>query len=150
MKKKFLLLLCIMMASTAFLAACSARNDKNANLTANDLVGVIGKGYKEMKNAIGEMAEDMNEIRSSSYSYTRKILGRDAEISISMDDSGDKVERIIIYTDKESLDDWRNHLGENFGVGANDLWNNENAKIRVMDGGERGVIYIEKSSTETR
>ena len=73
MKKKFLLLLCIMMASTAFLAACSARNDKNANLTANDLVGVIGKGYKEMKNAIGEMAEDMNEMRSSSYSYTTVI-----------------------------------------------------------------------------
>ncbi len=146
MKKKLLLLLCIMIASSAFLAACSARNNENGDLTANDLVGIIGKGYNEMKGTIGEMAEDADEMRGSSYSYNRSILGRDSEISITMDDTGDKVERVIIYTDKDSLEDWRNHLGENFGVGANDLWNNDNAKIRILDGGERGVIYIEKAA----
>ena len=146
MKKKFLILMCIMIASTAFLAACKARNDKTDDLTANDLVGVIGKGYNEMKEAIGEMAEDMNEMRGSSYSYKRTILGRDSEISVSMDDSGDKVERVIIYTDKDSLDDWRDHLGQSFGVGSNDLWNSDNAKVRILDGGDRGVIYIEKAA----
>ena len=146
MKKKVLLVLCVMIASSAFLAACSARNNKDGDLTANDLVGIIGKGYNEMKDAIGEMAEDADEMRGSSYSYNRSILGRDSEISVTMDDTGDKVERVIIYTDKESLDDWRNHLGESFGVGANDLWNNDNAKIRILDGGERGVIYIEKAA----
>jgi hypothetical protein len=146
MKKKLLILMCIMIASTAFLAACKARNDKNDDITANDLVGVIGKGYNEMKNAIGEMAEDMNEMRGSSYSYKRNILGKDSEISISMDENGDKVERIIVYTDKESLDDWRDHLGQNFGVGANDLWNSDHAKVRILDGGDRGVIYIEKAA----
>ena len=62
MKKKVLLLLCVMIASSAFLAACSARNNKDGDLTANDLVGIIGKGYNEMKDTIGEMAEDADEI----------------------------------------------------------------------------------------
>ena len=144
MKKKFLILMCVLIASTAFLAACKARNDKNIDITANDLVGVIGKGYNELKMAIGEMADDMNEMRGSSYSYKRNILGKDAEIAVTMDENGNKVEKVIIYTDKESLDDWRRHLGESFGVGANDLWNSNNAKVRILDGGERGVIYIEK------
>lgn len=146
MKKNFLILMCILIASTAFLAACKARNDKTDDLTANDLVGVIGKGYNEMKSAIGEMAEDMNEMRGSSYSYNRSILGKDAEISVTMDENGDRVERVIVYTDKEHLDEWRTHLGESFGVGANDLWNSDNAKVRILDGGERGVIYFEKAA----
>lgn len=144
MKRKLFLLICGMLAVSAFFAGCTARVDKNDDLTADDLVGMIGTGYNDFKRAIGTLEDDVEEMASSRYSYKRSIFGSDSNISVTMDENGDKVERVVVYTDKDNLDEWRSAFGNKYGKGTMDKWDDGKTRVSITDNGKTGIISIEK------
>jgi len=146
MKRKLFLLICATLLASAFFAGCAAKDAKDLDLTADDLMGVIGSGYNELKRSIGTLEDEIDEMRGSKYSYKRTVFGGDANISVVMDDTGDKVERITVYTDKENIGRWRDELGLKYGVGVNDRWTVGKNRVSIIDSGKTAIISIERAA----
>ena len=144
MKRKLFLLICGILAVSAFFAGCTARVDKTADLSADDLVGMIGAGYDDIKRAMGNVDDGINGQDSSHYSYKRSVFGTDSNISVTMDKNGEKVEKVTIYTDKDILDKWRSAFGDKYGKGIMDKWDDGKTRVSITDSGENGIISIEK------
>ncbi len=143
MKRKLFLLICGIVAVSAFFAGCTARIDKDNDLSADDLVGLVGAKFDDFKKTIGNIEQDITNEGSGRYSYNRSVMGIDSNIAVTMDSKGDKVERVVVYTDKEHLDKWRSVLGERYGEGVSDSWKDEHTRVRITDSGNRAIISIE-------
>lgn len=126
------------------LFGCGARKDTAMDLSANDIINVLGADYDTMKRSIGTNISDNDAKRAKSYRYTRSIMGADTDFSLTMDDD-DKVEKIIVYTDEKGLKTWKDELGLKYGVPAADTWRDGDTKVRVSDVGDTKMIFIEKN-----
>lgn len=144
MKRKLFLLICGILAVSAFFAGCTARTDKNNDLSADDIVGMVGIGYNDFRRTMGNLDDDLDHAGSARYSYNRRIMGLDSNIAVTMDKDGEKIERVVVYTDKENLDKWRDVLGDKYGKGTSDRWNDGKTKVSITDSGKTGIITIEK------
>lgn len=144
MKRKLFLLVCGIIAVSAFFAGCTARVDKADDLSADDLVGMIGSGFDDFRKAMGNLEDDVEQMGSARYSYNRSVMGTDSNIAVTMDENGNKVEKVVVYTDKEHLDKWRGVLGNKYGKGVNDRWDDGKTRVSITDSGKTGIISIEK------
>ena len=144
MKRKLFLLICGIVAVSAFFAGCTARVDKDNDLSADDIVGMVGVGFDEFKKTMGNIDEEIEHSGSARYSYNRSVLGIDSNIAVTMDSKGDKIERVVVYTDKEHLDKWRDVLGDKYGKGVSDRWDDGKTRVSITDSGKTGIISIEK------
>lgn len=144
MKRKLFLLICGIVAVSAFFAGCTARVDKDNDLSADDIVGMVGVGFDEFKKTMGNIDEEIKHSGSARYSYNRSVLGIDSNIAVTMDSKGDKIERVVVYTDKEHLDKWRDVLGDKYGKGVSDRWDDGKTRVSITDSGKTGIISIEK------
>ena len=144
MKRKLFLLICGIVAVSAFFAGCTARVDKTADMSADDLVGMIGVGYDDFRRSMGEVDDGINRSGSARYSYNRSVMGFDSNIVVAMDENGEKIERVVVYTDKENLDKWRDVLGDKYGKSTLDRWKDKTTRVSIMESGKTGIISIEK------
>ncbi len=145
MKRNHLFLICAVLLTAMIFAGCSTRNETAKSLSADDMIGILGMDYERMKSSIGTQELDRDERRAVNYSYKRNILGTDTDFSLTMGQD-DKVERIVIYTDKKLLEDWRSALGNKYGLSASDVWRDDDTQVRITDNGDRAVIFIEKAA----
>ena len=144
MKRKLFLLICGIVAVSAFFAGCTARVDKGNDMSADDIVGMVGIKYDDFRRAMGNIEEDVNRSGSERYSYNRSIMGLDSNIVVAMDEDGEKVERVVVYTDTENLDKWRDVLGSKYGKSTTDRWHDGKTKVSIINSGKTGIITIEK------
>ena len=143
MKRKLFLLICGIVAVSAFFAGCTARVNKDNDLSADDIVGLVGAKFDDFKKTIGNVEQDIADAGSARYSYKRSILGIDSNIAVTMDSKGDKVERVVVYTDKEHIDKWRSVLGKRYGEGISDSWKDDHTRVKITDDGKTAIISIE-------
>lgn len=145
MKRKHLSLICAVILTALIFAGCSTRNETARSLSADDMIGILGMDYEGMKTSIGTLERDKDERRAVNYSYNRNILGKDTDFSLSMG-ADDKVDRIVIYTDKKNVEDWRSAFGLKYGLSASDVWRDDDTEVRITDTGDRAVIYIQRAA----
>jgi len=144
MKRKLFLLICGIIAVSAFFAGCTARVDKDDDLSADDIVGMIGVGFDDYRRTMGNLDDELQQAGSARYSYNRSVMGMDTNIAVTMDKDGEKVERVVVYTDKENLDKWREVFGDRYGKSTSDRWDDGKTKVSITDSGKTGIISIEK------
>ncbi len=144
MKRKLFLLICGIVAVSAFFAGCTARVDKDDDLSADDLVGMVGARFDDFKKTMGNLDEGLARTGSAGHSYKRSVMGIDSNIAVTMDPTGDRVERVVVYTDKEHLDKWRSVLGKRYGEGMSDRWEDGKTRVSINSSGKTAIISIEK------